>query len=404
MRRLIIFLILLIASVWLGMEIIRHPGYLLLVYQPWMVQMPVWFALVSLILFLGLFYFLITGVDKINFLWFRLKNWLNLRREHKFYSKTQQGYAALVEWRFKKAEKLLLAGVNQSFEPLVNYLSAARAAHQQAAFDRRDDYIQKAYQAAPKADLAIGLTQAELEIEQDKFEQAAATLNHLREVSPRHPRVIKLLERIYAHKGDWKNLQSLLPAMLKAKLITKDEQEIFEKNIYCALFTESQDKRLSDVRLVWKDVPRRLKNNPDVVYAYVTLLLRHAPVTGVETTKEIEELIRKILKSQWDAKLAVVYGKLPLANLNRQLVIAGAWMKMYGPQPELLLLLGKLCLRLQLWGKARDYFEKCLAQGPNAEASLEYGKLLEQLGEEQEALQKYKEGLSQVSYGDIRNT
>lgn len=84
-------------------------------------------------------------------------------------------------------------------------------------------------------------------------------------------------------------------------------------------------------------------------------------------------------------------------NLNRQLVIAGAWLKMYGQQPELLLTLGRLCMRVQLWGKARDYFEKCLALGPDAEASLEYGKLLEQLDEPNAAMQKYRDGLARLT-------
>ena len=78
-------------------------------------------------------------------------------------------------------------------------------------------------------------------------------------------------------------------------------------------------------------------------------------------------------------------------------MIVGAWVKMYGPHPELLLTLGKLCVQVQLWGKAKDYFTKCLEQGPNAEASLEYGKLLEFLGEPEEAMQKYREGLQQLS-------
>ena len=105
---------------------------------------------------------MIDSFDRMGFLWFRLKNWLHIRREHQSYSKTQQGLALLIEGRYKKAEKYLIAGVNQSIDPLINYLSAARAAQAQAAFDRRDHYIQKAYEVAPKARLAIGITQAEL--------------------------------------------------------------------------------------------------------------------------------------------------------------------------------------------------------------------------------------------------
>lgn len=396
MWRLFIFLLFLLASVWFGVEVIRHPGYLLVVYQPWMIQMPVWFALLALLVFLGLFYFIIGSIDRLGFLWFKIKNRLSIRREHRSYSKTTHGLSALIEWRWKKAENLLLSGVNQSFEPLINYLSAARAAHEQGAFERRDGYILKAYEIAPDAKLAIGLTQAELEFKQEKYEQATATLNHLRQTSPRHPRVLKMLEKIYVRLADWNSLHELLPAMKKAKILTPDECELFEKNIYCEIFRTSGGKRLSDIRQIWGQLPRYLKRNPDIVCAYVKQLARHAPVTGSETTGEMEDLIRKTLKSHWQADLARIYGGLPFANLNRQLVIAGAWLKMYGQQPELMLTLGRLCVRVQLWGKARDYFEKCLASGPDAEASLEYGKLLEQLNEPNAALHKYRDGLARL--------
>lgn len=399
MGRLIVILLFLVLSVWLGVEVVRHPGYLLMVYHPWMVQMPLWFAALCFLILFGLFYILIDSMDRLAFIWFRLKNWLHIRREHKSYSKTQQGLAALIEGRWKKSEKLLIAGVNQSFEPLINYLAAARAAHEQSAFDRRDHYIKKAYDAAPNAKLAIGITQAELEMKQDKFEQATATLNHLRLSSPRHPRVLKLLEKIYVRLADWDHLKSLLPSMRKAKMLNAKELELFEKNIYCEILRNASSQRLSDVRAIWSQMPRYLHSNPEVVCEYVKQLLKHAPVTGTETTKEIEELIRKVLKRDWHPELVQIYGSLPFqqANLNRQLVIMGAWLKMYGQHPELLLALGKLCVRVQLWGKAKDYFEKCLAAGPNPEASFAYGKLLEDLDEPEEAMEKYKAGLMAVS-------
>ena len=76
----------------------------------------------------------------------------------------------------------------------------------------------------------------------------------------------------------------------------------------------------------------------------------------------------------------------------------GAWLKMYGEKPELLLTLGKLCVKIQLWGKAKDYFELCLALGPNVEASLAYGHLLEELDKPEEALVKYRDGLANMSH------
>lgn len=400
MWRLLIFLLFLIVSVWFGLEVVRHPGYLLIVYQPWLVQMPIWFALLATILILALFYFLITSVDRIQFLWFRLKNWLHIRREHQSYSKTQRGISALIEGRWKKAEHLALTGVNDSFEPLVNYLTAAEAAQEQNAYERRDSYIQKAYQVAPKAELAIGLTKAELELNQGDLASAAVTLDQLRKLSPRHPRVLKMLEIVYVRLADWENLEKLLPSMRKAKMLTSEEYDLFEKNLYSELFRNVQHKSVDELHNMWNDLPRSVRKNPDVIYEYVKQLLRVS--SSKEVTNEVEDLIRKTLKNSWHAELAEIYGTLPFNNLNRQLVIVGAWLKMYGPKPQLLLTLGKLCVRVQLWGKAKDYFEKCLEQGPNAQASLEYGKLLEYLNDPQEAMQIYRNGL-EIGYGVTRS-
>src|SRR5258708_2537777 len=124
----------------------------------------------------------------------RFQHWLQYRREHRAYSKTRHGLTTLVEGRWKKAEKLLLAGANQAVEPLMNYLGAARAAHEQGEYSRRDMYLQKAYHIAPDAEVAIGMTQAELELSQEHYEKAAATLNQLLKKSPRHPGVLRLLE------------------------------------------------------------------------------------------------------------------------------------------------------------------------------------------------------------------
>lgn len=389
MLRLIIFLLFLIISVWLGIEVVRHPGYILLVYQPWMVQMPIWLALLGILVILGIFYLLITCVDQIQLLGFKFKNWLRFRRENQSYSKTQKGLSAVIEGRWKKGESLLLAGVSQTVDPLMNFLGAAKAAQEQGAIERRDIYIQKAYAAAPSADLAIGLTQAELEIEQHQFAQAAAILNHLRAANPRHPLVLKLLEKVYVHLGEWQNLINFLPSLRKAKTLNLQEIDLLEKNIYCEIFHAASDKNLEEIHRIWNEIPHHAKKNPEVTCAYVKQLIRFP-----DTSKEVEDLIRKTLKQSWQPDLVNIYGTLPFTNLSRQLVIVGTWLKIYGQHPELLLVLGKLCVRIQLWGKAKDYFEKCIAIKPNLEASLEYGKLLEHLGESNEALQKYREGMA----------
>lgn len=390
MKRLLIALLFLTISVWLALQVVHHPGDIFIVIQPWTIQMPIWFALLVILFLFGIFYLLISGIDKIYFICFRIKSWLRLHREQQSYSKTQRGLILLIEERWHKAERFLIAGVNDSLEPLMNYLGAAKAAHAQLAFDRRHTYIQKAHQIAPHATLAIGLVQAELEIADKQFVQAAAILTHLQSLSPRHPRVLSLLEKTYIHLGEWKKLEALLPFIRKAHLLTIEQADTLEKNIHMEILKLEANSR-DQLQQTWKAFPSIIKKNPEVAYLYLEKLLAFSH--AAETVAQAEQIIRNILKNQWHKDLVILYASLPFSNINRQLVIVGAWLKIHGTQPEILFALGKLCMSIQLWGKAKDYFEKSLHLNAQPIVFLEYGRLLEQLNEPELAMEKYKNGL-----------
>jgi HemY protein len=384
MQRLIILLIILAASVYAGLWVMQHPGTITIVMQPWMVEMPLWFGLATTGLLLFLFYLLIDCIDQIHFLWFRFKNWLRFRRQRKLYNKTQHGLALLVEGRWQKAERLLLAGRHDSVDPLMNYLGAARAAAELKAMDRAKEYLHKAREIAPEAELAIGLTQAELEFTATP-RKAVETLQRLQKLSPRHPRVLSLLEKAYVRIADWHSLLLLLPALRKAKVLTAAQYAQFEKNVYVEIMQHANTEPLVEVQRLWQDMPRHIRKNPDVIYAYVQQLQR------LQATNDIEELIRSALKTGWHAEMVNIYSNLPFVNLNRQLIIAGAWLKMYGDKQELLLALGRLCARIQLYGKAKEYYDRALAVGADKRVLLAYGHLLESIGERDAAADKYRQ-------------
>lgn len=392
MQRLVVLLIFLTASVWLGLTIVNHPGYLFIVTQPWMVQMPLWFALLALFVLFGLFYLLVDSIDRLQFWWFRVKNWFKMRRTQKSYSKTQHGLSLLIEGQWSRAEKLLMQGADQASDPLINYLGAARAAHELKAYERCEKYIQRAYKIAPHSELAIGITQAELELRQDQLERAAGTLDRLRKLSSRHPRVLELCEKVYVRLGDWEKLRELLPDMRKAKVLSPQQIELFEKNIYCEILQAASGKSRDELNRVWNDIPRTTRQNVDVITAYVKQLLTFG------NEKEAKEQILKTLKCKWAAELVTIYSTFTFENLNKQLVIGAAWLTSYGEKPEILLFLGKVCVQVQLWGKAKDYFKRCLQQGPNPGAALAYGKLLVELGENDQAMQQYQNVLGELSH------
>jgi HemY protein len=229
-----------------------------------------------------------------------------------------------------------------------------------------------------------------LQFEQGQLEQALATLDHLRSAAPKHGLILKLLEKVYVRLADWKNLLKLLPYLRKAKLITDDELQKFEKNTYQELL-HSAGQRNADVaaiQQIWQSIPKKIQAHPSVLASYVRLMLPYP-----ETASDMESLINKAVKKSWDKELVRLYGLLQTNDVKTQLAHAEAWNKQYGNQPVLLLTLGRLCMRCQLWGQARHYLEDSIKLEPSVEAYLEYGKLLEQLGETSAALQNYRQGL-----------
>ena len=61
--------------------------------------------------------------------------------------------------------------------------------------------------------------------------------------------------------------------------------------------------------------------------------------------------------------------------------------------PELLLVLGRLSLRNELWGKAREYFETSLKLRRNRETLAELSRLNAHMGEEEASIKLLMQGL-----------
>jgi HemY protein len=391
MGRFFWILIVLIFSVWIGLRIAEDPGYALFAYKYWTVEMPLWFAVVSFIVVLLLFYIVLRFFDGIDFSVYRWKNWLRWRRKHKSYSKTNRGLIELIEGKPRSAEQYFLDGVPQSDAPLINYLGAAKAAHDEEAYERRDAYLRKAYQVAPQSEVAIGLTQAQLQLDQGQLEQVSATLGHLRAIAPKHALILKLLERVYIRLADWQSLLKLAPYLRKAKIINDEQMLKLEEHIYEELLLNAANKHegMKGIHALWETIPKKLQKKPGLIAVYTKLLLLYP-----EMANDLEGLLNKAVKRSWDKTLVRLYGLLETSDPKKQLAHAEGWQKQYGSQAVLFLTLARLCMRCQLWGKATEYFESSLKVDANAEVYMAYGKLLEQLGEKDLALRYYRDGLT----------
>ncbi len=388
MQKFIFVIIILVFSVWLGLTLSVDPGLALFVYHHWLVQMPLWFAILILLILLGALYMIIRFFDSIDTSLYRCKNWLRWRKKNKAFSKTNRGLLELIEGDWINAENNLLDSIDQSDAPLINYLAAAKAAHERTAYDKRDVYLRLAYDIAPQAKLAIGITQAEMLYQQGQLEQALATLDLMKQQKPYQPVVLKLLERIYIHLSDWQSLLKLLPNLRKAKVLSIEQYEKLEEKIYEELITLNIAKQTLTAQEVWQLVPSKLQKNPNLIHCYARFAMKNS-----DMAVELDDMTNKILKKTWNAKLVEMYGRLETKQTTKQITRAEGWLKKYPKESILLLALGRLCVRAQLWGKARAYFEESLLLEANAEGYYDYAKLLEQLGDATAASRYYQQGL-----------
>jgi Uncharacterized enzyme of heme biosynthesis len=145
---------------------------------------------------------------------------------------TTRGLLALAEGNWGRARKLLEAGANKADTPLINYLSAAEAAHELGDDEEADVLLRKAWESTAGSDLAVGLTQAKLQLSAGKLEQALATLLRLRRKSPNHPFVLKQLSNAYIALEDWQALSELLPELRRQAVMDDESLNQLEKRVW----------------------------------------------------------------------------------------------------------------------------------------------------------------------------
>ena len=296
-----------------------------------------------------------------------------------------QGYIELAEGNFAKGEKLLTKGIRSSETPLLNYLAAARAAQAQGDTERRDNWLQMAQDQDPEASSAILLTQAELQLRNDETATARSTLERVIGRSPRSGEAFRLLAEICLKDGDWQTLESLLPKLRKR--LGKQQLREWSVKCYQGLLADAGRSK-ADIDSVWKRVPRNLREEHGLV------LLRIEATTLAGEHLDAEELIRKALNHQWDSALVNRYGQLHTAEPQALLKRTEKWLKERPDDPDLLLAAGRLCIRSQLWGKARSYLESSITgPRPLPEAYNELGQLMLKLKEPEKASAAFRKGL-----------
>lgn len=398
-RLLLIVLLALLIGTGLSLGLQYDLGYIRISLGHYMVETNFWVGLALLVAVIVLTVLILSLFRRFRHGTGMVAGWISRGNERRARRRTTQGLLALAEGNWPRANKLLTSSAGHVDTPLINYLAAAQASFESGNHEEVDELLRKAFESTPGSDLAVGITQAQLQLAGNRLEQALATLIRLRKLSPHHPFVLKLLKNAYVRLEDWRELSKMLPELQKRNVLPDDEFNELQRLVWHNLLEQAAedcrrqrqadpDASLEPLTRLWDELPGFLRRDEYTIRDYARLL------ADLGEEAQTETLLRKVLRNHWSDELINLYGRIKGHKPDEQLLLAEQWLKDRPNNPELLLALGRLSLRNELWGKAREYFETSLRLRRNRETLAELSRLNAHMGEEQVSAKLMMQGLA----------
>jgi HemY protein len=387
----------LLVSLYLGFP--GDPGYLLIAFGSTTFETSLFALLVAVTVL-----YLVIKLILIVFHWINPWNLIRFGRNYKEHlraksrSKTIEGLLYFTRGNWESSYNLLKKGMKDSDASVVNYLAAAYAAYQQGNKEAWMNCLETAKNKYPAARSTINSLKAQLLFKSNQLEQCVAVLQQMKTSSLNDASLLQLLKDVYLKLNDWEQLENLLPALEKNSVVDGLEAEqirvrIFMENLYRI---SSRRVDFSDVEIsaqlekAWKKGTASYKQDEKIVKHYADILFK------LDQKEQAGKAIEVALNKNWSDELIKRYGELDFGTPHQQLLIAESWIQKRPGNARLLVALGRLAMRNELWGKAREYFDTSIEISSTAEAHGELARLLKFLGEEKladEHQEKFVQGV-----------
>jgi len=387
----------LLVSLYLGFP--GDPGYLLIAFGDTTFETSLFALLVAVIVLYLVIKLILIVFDWIN-PWHLIRFGRNYK-EHlraKSRSKTIEGLLYFTRGSWESSYNLLKKGMKDPDASVVNYLAAAYAAYQQGNKDAWMNCLETAENNYPAARSTINSLKAQLLFKSNQLEQCVAVLQQMKTSSLNDASLLQLLKDVYLKLNDWEQLEKLLPALEKNSVIDGREAQLIRVKVFMENLYRISNQRVnfSDTEIsaqlekAWNKGTALYKHDEKIVKYYADLMFK------LDQKEQAGKAIEVALNKNWSDELIKRYGELDFGTPHRQLLIAESWIQNRPGNARLLVALGRLAMRNELWGKAREYFYTSIEISSTAEAHGELARLLKCLGEEKlagEHQEKFVQGV-----------
>ena len=392
MRLAIVFMLLLLAMV---LTILYVPREITLVIGQWAVQTHSVVVLIAVAAVVITMYFLLGIFFFARFSPMLWRAWRKAKKQEKRASSLEEGIRLLVQGDWRKAEKMLSAGAKLSDKPGVYHLGAAQAMHYMGESEASAKLLDKAAQGdAMRA--SSTLTRARLlESVGDRKTAIAVLQPQVREAARGHESRNYLLQLLCA-EGDWAQVLQLIDSCN----LGAEHKDSIRRRAWVAVLREAGAiEGNNGLDNFWKRMPRRLRRDDGMLAEYVSACLQ------LGAGARCEPILRSRLKRKnlpLPRELVMLYGRLPVSNVNKALAFIESLLQRHPENASLLCVAGLFCLRSDDKQCARGYFEASLHLEPRNEIYKVMAFLHEQQGDHEKALTNYRAAISMSEdQGDI---
>jgi HemY protein len=290
---------------------------------------------------------------------------------------------ALLEGRFARAERAAKAAQAAPENAGIAALIGARAAHRLQQAERRDEWLASA-ESDKALDTARLVSSAEMWAETRENERALDALDRLHATGSRHLHAARVALNANLQSGRWDDVIRGVRTLEKRSAL----HPVLAQRYKLLAWREAMLERRHDpsaLEATWNRIPAADRQNAELALEGARLL----NLAGRGRTAAVA--LEAALVKRWDERLLDEYARAQVFPARERIERAEGWLKAHPGDAALLRCLGLLCLREQLWGKARSYLEESLRAQTHPATLLALARLAETLGDEPEAARHYRE-------------
>lgn len=312
----------------------------------------------------------------------------------------REALRALFEGRFARAERAAQAAQRLDDIAGLAALVGARAAHRMREHDRRDEWLARAADDR-SLDTARLVTGAELWTDGREARRALDAIGEVQAGGARHIQVARIALAAHLQVGRWAEVLKIVRLLAKRKALHEAAVRRLKLLAYRELLQDTRHDAAA-LAATFEAIPPEDRRLVEVALEAARLL------NSAGRGRAAADAIETALDASWDERLLDEYARAQAAPGRERIERASGWLQHHPQDAALLRCLGLLCLREQLWGKARTYLLESLRLRIHPATSLALARLADATDQGAEAAAHYREAalgfarLSQEASGETQ--